>query len=135
MMSQKSKGMNVERELLHMFWAKRWGCIRVAGSGSMRYPSADILAANKKRLLAIECKGSKKKIKYIDKDDIEQLEEFSNLFNAEPFVGVKFNRCGWFFVKPKQLKEKGNMVLPKKVRKFRLKFFVLMFFIKMAAVY
>ena len=46
-MSLKSKGINAERELIHKFWGVGWGAVRVAGSGSMRYPSSDILAANR----------------------------------------------------------------------------------------
>ena len=82
-MSRKSKGINAERDLIHKFWATNgWAALRVAGSGSMRYPSADILATNKVRKLAIECKTVKNPWKYIEKEDINQLKEFSELFNA-----------------------------------------------------
>jgi Holliday junction resolvase len=53
----KIKGSNAERELLRMFWASSWACIRSAGSGSMHFPSPDLLAANKIRRLAIEVKA------------------------------------------------------------------------------
>ena len=53
----KKKGINAERELIHMFWAEKWAAIRVAGSGSSKYPSPDILAGNNLRKLAIECKA------------------------------------------------------------------------------
>ena len=60
-MSRKSKGINAERDLIHKFWnVEGWSAVRVAGSGSMKYPSADVLATNKLRRLAIECKTSKK---------------------------------------------------------------------------
>ena len=67
-MSLKSKGINGERELIHKFWnTNSWAAVRVAGSGSMKYPSADILASNKLRKLAIECKVIKEHKKYFEK--------------------------------------------------------------------
>lgn len=104
-MSRKSKGINAERDLIHKFWGSEWAAVRIAGSGSMRYPSADILATNKLRKLAIECKTSKNPGKYIEKDAIEQLKEFAELFNAEPYVAVKFNREEWLFLTLEDLEE------------------------------
>ncbi len=104
-MSRKSKGINAERDLIHKFWGSGWASIRVAGSGSMRYPSSDILATNKIRRLAIECKTSKEPWKYIEKEDIEQLRVFSELFNAEPYIAVKFNKKDWFFLTLEDLEE------------------------------
>ncbi|MEK6868893.1 MAG: Holliday junction resolvase, partial [Nanoarchaeota archaeon] len=74
-MSLKSKGINAERELVHMFWAKDWACLRIAGSGSSRYPSPDLLAGNKLRRLAVECKVTKEKSKYFDKESISSLRK------------------------------------------------------------
>lgn len=105
-MSRKSKGINAERDLIHKFWAiNGWGALRVAGSGSMRYPSADILATNKLRRLAIECKTAKDPWKYIEKDDIEQLKQFAEMFNAEPYLAVKFNKKEWLFLTLEDLEE------------------------------
>lgn len=105
-MSRKSKGINAERDLIHKFWAvKGWGALRVAGSGSMRYPSADVFATNRLRRLAIECKTTKNPWKYIEKDDIEQLKIFADLFNAEPYVAVKFNKKEWLFLALDDLEE------------------------------
>ncbi len=105
-MSHKSKGINAERELIHKFWAlKSWCAVRIAGSGSMRYPSADILATNKLRRLAIECKTTKDSSKYIEKEDIAQLKEFSDLFNAEPYIAIKFHKKDWLFLTLEDLEE------------------------------
>lgn len=105
-MSRKSKGINAERDLIHKFWAtNEWAALRIAGSGSMKYPSADILATNKQRKLAIECKTAKKPWKYIKKEDIEQLKLFANLFNAEPYVAIKFNKKDWLFLTLEDLEE------------------------------
>ena len=94
-MYRKSKGINAERDLLHKFWSvSSWCAVRVAGSGSMRYPSADILASNKLRKLAIECKTSAEKSKYLPKEDIDQLKKFAGIFGAEPWVAVRFDWVG-----------------------------------------
>jgi Holliday junction resolvase len=66
----------------------------VAGSGSSKYPSPDILAGNNSRKTAIECKASKSAAKYFTKEEISALKEFSTLFGAEPWVAVRFDRKG-----------------------------------------
>ena len=104
-MSRKSKGINAERELVHLFWKNGWGSCRIAGSGSMRYPSADILATNKLRKLAIECKSSKDITKYLTKDEVNQLKEFSKIFNAEPWIGIRFNNEQWYFLSISDIKK------------------------------
>jgi len=108
-MSLKSKGINAERDLLHKFWSTTgWSAVRVAGSGSMRYPSADVLASNKLRKLAIECKTSIKKNKYLPKEDIDQLKKFADIFGAEPWIAIRFKGHDWYFVSLEDIKEKGK---------------------------
>lgn len=113
-MGTKRKGTRAERELAHMFWDTGWASIRVAGSGSMPVPSPDILAGNGKRALAIECKSIKKTSKYLHKDEIEQLKEFSSRFGAEAWLGVRFDNIGWFFLDLEKLgkTKKGNYNIP-----------------------
>lgn len=110
-MSRKSKGINAERELIHLLWGKGWASCRIAGSGSMRYPSADILATNKIRTLAIECKTSRDDSRYFTKEEIEQLRTFSKLFAAEPWIGMRFDRSDWLFVSLEDLQLKENSYL------------------------
>ena len=74
----------------------------------MRYPSPDIIAANKTRRLAIECKVTKDNYKHIKKKEIEDLKEFARLFGAETYIAVKFKGNKWFFIKTEDLKEKGS---------------------------
>lgn len=107
-MSLKSKGINAERELVHMFWAKDWACLRIAGSGSSRYPSPDLLVGNRLRRLAIECKVTKEKSKYFAKEDIFALRKFADVFGAEPWVAIKFKGSEWHFVSLEDLKDTGN---------------------------
>jgi Holliday junction resolvase len=111
-MSSKSKGTRYERELAHIFDKNKWGIIRAAGSGSTTITSTDLVVGNKKkhRYLAIECKAIKGKNKHIPSDGIKQLLEFANKFGAEPWLAIRFNQIGWYFLNPKSIKKskKGN---------------------------
>ena len=105
-MSRKSKGIAGERELVHLFWdTKEWACHRIAGSGSSRYPSPDLLASNNIRKLAIECKTIKADSLYIPKEEIRSLMEFARMFGAEAWLATKFNSKDWLFFTMDDLKE------------------------------
>ena len=97
-MSSKSKGSKAERELLHMFWSKGWATIRSAGSGSMNYPGPDLLVGNLVKRMAVECKTTRKLKLYLSDYDVNQLREFSKVFDARPWFAVKFLRTQWFFI-------------------------------------
>lgn len=103
-MSRKSKGIGAERELVHKFWDNGWACIRVAGSGSSKYPSPDLIAGNNIRKVAIEVKTTKDDSKYFPEQEIEQLKQFASIFGAEPWIAVKFGK-NWYFINPEDLKE------------------------------
>ena len=108
-MSRKNKVINAERDLIHKFWATNgWSAIRIAGSGSMRYPSADVLATNKLRKLAIECKTSTENSKYLPKEDIGQLKKFADIFGAEPWIAIKFKGCEWYFISLEDIEKTGK---------------------------
>src|SRR3989344_1908162 len=104
-MSQKDKGSRAERELLAMFWDNGFGGYRSAGSGSTPLPSPDILVGNGKKYLAIECKSTKTKAKYLEPEQIKELIEFSKRFGAEPWIGLRFNNLGWYFIQPHKLEK------------------------------
>jgi holliday junction resolvase Hjr len=107
-MNRKAKGTKGERELIKFFnETGLWGAFRSAGSGSSRYPSPDLIAANAIRRLAIECKVTKDKKKYFQNKEIEQLNKFSQLFGAESWVGVKFPNEPWYFLIPEDLRDTG----------------------------
>jgi holliday junction resolvase Hjr len=103
-MNKKQIGSNAEREIIHLFWKNNIPAIRVAGSGSMKYPSPDIIAGNNLRKLAIECKKVGENKLYIPKNEINLLIEFSKKFGAEPFVAVKFGK-EWYFLIIEDLRE------------------------------
>ncbi len=107
-MSNKGKGSKAERELLHIFWSRKWAALRSAGSGSMKYPGPDLIASNKLRTLAIECKSTKKDKKYLDKHDVSQLEEFCDIFGAEPWFAVRFSRMNWLFLSIEDIEKTEN---------------------------
>ena len=96
-MNQKAKGLNAERELIHMLWKNGFAAVRVAGSGSSKYPSPDILAGNGHRHLAIECKITKSKNKYFTRREISDLRRFCSGFGTEGYVAVKFPKKAWYF--------------------------------------
>ncbi len=104
----KKKGTRAERELLHMFWSQKFGVIRAAGSGSIPLPNPDILVGKNKRCLAIECKSLNKGSKFFPKEEISQLNEFSKRFGAEPWLAIRFDREGWYFIQPKHLNKSIN---------------------------
>ena|SRR3989338_3432611 len=104
-MNRKAKGTNAERDLIHAFHKHQWSAIRVAGSGSSRYPSPDILAGNALRKLAIECKTVNNNAVYIPKSEVEQLRIFAQNFGAEPWIAVKLEKEEWVFLTLEDLKE------------------------------
>ena len=108
MVNRKAKGTRGERELVKFFNESGWACIRTPGSGSSSYPSPDILAGNAIRRVAIECKMTKEKKKYFDNAEIAQLQEFSQKFGAESWIGVKFGREQWYFMMLEDLENTGN---------------------------
>ena len=114
----KRKGTNAERELIKLFWSVGWAAVRVAGSGSMQFPSPDLLVGNKIRRLAIEVKITKENKKYFSKEDIKQLLVFSSFFGTESWLAVKFPRANWVFVNPEDLeKTRENFVFKNKLHK------------------
>lgn len=92
-----------------MFWqTENWSGHRIAGSGSSKYPSPDIIAGNSQRRLALECKTLKKGKKYLGKEDIEQLKQFCEKFGAEPWLAMRFDRQPWSFLRLEDLENTGS---------------------------
>ncbi len=103
-MSRKSRGIDAERDLIKKFWANGWPAIRSAGSGSMQYPSPDILTGKNGRRLAIECKLTSDTKKYFPINEIRELKYFANSFGAEAWLAIKFPKKQWIFFTPEDLK-------------------------------
>lgn len=103
--NRKSKGTKAERDLIHMFWGAGWAAFRAAGSGSMPVPCPDVIAGNIVRKLAIEVKVTADSTKYFTAEEINDLLKFAQTFGAEPWLGIKFDREGFFFINPEDLKK------------------------------
>lgn len=102
----QKKGANAERELIHMFWKNEgWTAVRVAGSGSMRYPAPDVLASKSGAMFAIECKATKADIQYLEKREVDELVNFASRAGARPLIAVRFNHEPWWFLNPHDLNE------------------------------
>ncbi|MBT4604414.1 hypothetical protein HOC01_02140 [archaeon] len=103
--NRKAKGINAERDLIHKFHALSWSAVRIAGSGSTRYPAPDLLAGNGHRRIAIEAKSTADSRKYFSHEDIDQLRTFSRNFGCEFWLAVKFQGENWTFFHPEDLQE------------------------------
>lgn len=107
-MSNKAKGSKVERELYDLFIKNNFRAVRVAGSGMMENTACDLIAGKIGQKYAIEAKSSKSPIKYITKEQIEQFIIFSEIFGLTSVIALRFNREGWLFIKPEQLRDSGK---------------------------
>jgi Holliday junction resolvase len=87
------KGRRAEHYVVEKLWNLQFAAIRVPGSGrSYKRPHPDIVAGNGQRYIALEVKSTKKKYKYLTKQEISDLEEFCSIFGSEPWIAVKFGR-------------------------------------------
>lgn len=108
-MSNKAKGSKAERELLDILTKNGWRAARVAGSGVNDNSPCDLFAAKLgKRGFVIEAKSSKKSTIYITREQISDFVLFSQMIGLNPVIALRFNREGWFFIHPNQLKDTGK---------------------------
>lgn len=92
-------GSREERELVRMLWDADCAAMRApASGGATKKPLPDVIAGNGSIYLAIEVKSSSLERIYIDSEKIEGLKEFSQIFGAQPYIGVKFLRKKWRFI-------------------------------------
>jgi len=108
MPGNKAKGSKAERELYDLFIKNNFRAVRVAGSGMMENTACDLIAGKIGQKYAIEAKSSKSPSKYISKKQIEEFIVFSEIFGLVPVVALRFNREGWLFINPNQLKDSGK---------------------------
>ncbi|MAF50808.1 MAG: Holliday junction resolvase [Nanoarchaeota archaeon] len=116
----KVKGSRTERELMNLFFQTgEFLSLRAAGSGSTPLPCTDLVVGGRGRVLAIECKSGKG-TRYIKKEQIEELLEFSKFFGAEPWLGTRFDNNEWLFLEIPDLKKSktgNNFVINLKMAK------------------
>lgn len=104
----KKKGTRAERELFHILHNNGFMPCRIAGSGSTTLPSPDLIVGNGKKHFAIECKVLKQGTKYLGPERVLELIEFSDKFGADPWIAIKFDYKGWFFIQPKNIIKTKN---------------------------
>ena len=92
------KGATAERELVHLLYSKGWSVMRAPRSGRIGIPSPDVVAAKTGRIIVIEAKSRAAGFK-IENDQIEQLQDWQTRALAEPYIGWKIARKGWFFLR------------------------------------
>ena len=95
------KGSAEERDLVHKLWDRNFAAMRApASGGATKRPLPDVVAGNGKLYLAIEVKTTTKDKIYIDEPQISALCEFSEIFGAKAYIGVKFKYTKWLFLEP-----------------------------------
>lgn len=98
------KGSNEERDLVHKLWEKGFAAMRApASGGATKRPLPDVLAGNSEIYIAIEVKTTTKEKIYIDSPQIDALCEFSDIFGAKPYLGIKFKYTKWLFLQPDKI--------------------------------
>ena len=103
------KGSAEERDLVHKLWDRNFAAMRApASGGATKKPLPDVLAGNGKIYLAIEVKTTTKDKIYIDYPQINALVEFSDIFGATPYLGMKFKYTKWLFLSPDILEKTKN---------------------------
>ena len=103
------KGSAEERELVHKLWDRGIAAMRAPASGGATKKSLpDVVAGNGKIYLAIEVKTTTKDKIYIDSVQIDELCEFSQIFGAKPYIGVRFKYTKWLFLEPKHTPRTKN---------------------------
>ena len=97
--------------------------LRAPASGSIKYPCPDLLVGNALRKLAIECKTTNADKQYLSAEQMQNLKIFAQVFGAESWVGVRFNKNtdenGWYFLMLEDLTptEGGNFVVTLEIAK------------------
>ncbi len=104
----KKRGCNAERELLHLLSKQGFSVARVAGSGMIAETNCDLFVSNGRKKYAVEVKISSNSKKYLSKEQMTSLIEFSKSFGLSPIVAIKFLRQGWWFIHPDKLNTTGK---------------------------
>jgi len=89
-MSNKSRGINKERDVVNFAEEQGYNALRVAGSGSAPIPLPDIVIGKQETMPSLEHKYGESPL-YIGKDEVRQLIQFTQLWcGAEPWLCARF---------------------------------------------
>ena len=103
------KGSAEERDLVHKLWDRNFAAMRApASGGATKNPLPDVVAGNGKLYLAIEVKTTTKDKVYIDESQINDLCNFSEIFGATAYIGVRFKYTKWLFLEPENTPRTRN---------------------------
>lgn len=111
-----NKGTRGEYELRDLLEERSFAVIRAPASGSsgqrkdaegeyVEREAPDVLAGDGEDFYAFECKWESEPPIYIGKDEMEDLEDFAEKFNAEAFAAIRFDREDWYFIKKEDMHE------------------------------
>ena len=101
-MANYSKGAAYERELMEILGLNGFAVARIAGSGKAKVEEPDLIAGNKKLIMAIECKYSGSKYKTVHMEQINDLFNFAKCFGAKAILAFRFSHTPWKFMEIKE---------------------------------
>jgi len=87
------RGYSAELELVHLLRQQGFYSVRVPISGGRGFP-CDVLASRNRERRAYEVKSTKNLTIYLYESDLSGLKEFSENFDFEPYIAVR-----WKFAK------------------------------------
>jgi len=106
-MTNYQKGAKFERDVVNEFWKHGWTAMRSAGSGTIGFPVPDVIGVKDKRIIAIECKATRKD-KINLKKAVLSIKKFSDISKARAYIAVKFYKKKPRFFDIKTLISRGN---------------------------
>jgi Holliday junction resolvase len=109
MVKKYFKGYLAEWELTHKLSDMGFMVVRTPRSGRISLASPDIIAANRGKLIVIECKSRKSGFT-VPPEQLNELKEWEIKAGARAYIGCKVARKGWFFLKLADvMKNNGNV--------------------------
>lgn len=107
-MSSRKSGKR-KNELEQMFNDAEYSVTQILENFSHNgSPLPDLVAGDGDIFYAIDAYASGRKRVYIQREDVQRIENFSALFGAEPRIGIKFDRENWRFFSPEELHMTDN---------------------------
>jgi len=92
------KGARRERELIDELEKRDYVGLRAPSSGSTTDRELpDVLVGKSSRALAFEVKTSSGDVKYIDKEEVYDLQKFAEAFGCRCYIAMRFDHCDWYF--------------------------------------
>jgi Holliday junction resolvase len=110
-LSNKRRGCNYERQLVDLLHSRGFAAVRVAGSGAKALPTPDIVACRKGKILAIECKTTRKNQVYLPDQQVKELAQYSKTAGARPLLAIKFTQQQWYFLAPSKVPRTNGSIL------------------------